>query len=133
MTEAKYYVKRKTGEVFIVKETHEGIVVRAEDRTEVPLAHHELSDKEYRYSKIPEQAYMEFARDNINKRKLAEMKEAMENFAKNALIITSLWDQLSDNVQHSLGANEYPFDDSFEEIAEKIGNWAEWHEDIEKL
>lgn len=113
-----YVIERKTKHVFIIRDS---IMINEITGAEMEF---DFTNMYNRFSEISVHAYNEFLTDAKDEIGMEAIKAKIEDFAIMAKEINHLWEDLSSEANDIL-ATEYPFSDSFEEVADKILFWKE--------
>lgn len=119
----KYVIHRKSKMVYCV---NNGVVIDEIDCQEFDYDDSDMKINPNQYSEISQKTYAEFVSDLHDERNMREIQYNMNDLKKSVINISEMWSMLSlDN--SDILSEEYPFDESFDEVCDKIVSWVNYH------
>jgi hypothetical protein len=119
----KYVIHRKSKMVYCV---NNGVVIDEIDCQEFDYDDSDMKINPNQYSEISQKTYAEFVSDLHDERNMRIIHDEMAKLKSSVINIAEIWDMLSiDNAQDL--ADEFPFDESFDEMCDKIVAWVNYH------
>jgi uncharacterized UPF0160 family protein len=119
----KYVIHRKSKMVYCV---NNGVVIDEIDCQEFDYDDSDMKINPNQYSEISQKTYAEFVSDLHDERNMREIQYNMNELKKSVINISEMWSMLSLDNSDKL-SEEYPFDESFDEVCDKIVSWVNYH------